>query len=449
MKKQVNLLLLFFLGLSGQSFSMEKPLTKELTLGNGLHVIVREDHRAPVACAQIWYKVGASDEVRGITGISHALEHMMFQGTTQLPKDGFAKLISQHGGKNNAFTGDDFTGYYVELDVANLEIGFQAEADRMVNLTLDKEAFTNEIQVIIEERRMRTDDNPQGVVYERFMAMANPIGPYHDPIIGWKEDLDRLTVEDLKKWYQQWYAPNNATLVIVGDVNADEIFKLVQKHFEKIPSRAIPANPRRGELPSLGEKRMKINIPAQLPYLLMGFDVPVLKSVEDEEEIYALVLLSALLDGGESARFNRNLVRGQMVAAKAGTYYDPFKKYSCQFLINGMPSNNTDIKTLEAKILEEIQTLADVLVSDEELQKAKNQILAQQVFERDSMSQQATQIGRLETVGISWDLIDSFADKINAITAQKVQLAAKKYFNVNNLTVAELVPLPPKAEEKV
>lgn len=441
MKKQVNLLLLFFLSIAGQSFSMEKPLTVETTLANGMRVIVREDHRAPVAVAQIWYKVGASDEVRGVTGISHALEHMMFQGTPTLPGDGFAKLISQVGGKNNAFTGDDYTAYYEELDVSNLEISFKAEADRMTNLTLGKEAFDKEIQVVIEERRMRTDDNPQSMAYERFMTMANPIGPYHDPIIGWQEDLERLTVDDLKHWYQQWYTPNNATLVIVGDVVADKMFALAKQHFETIPARATPKNPRRGELPSLGDKRMKVNVPAQLPFLIMGYDVPTLRTAKDEKEVYALALISAIFDAGQSSRLNRDLVRGEMIAAKVGTYYDPFKKYSTQFLFSGIPANNVDIATLENKIYAQIRKLQDELVGPEELQKAKNQILAQQVFERDSMSDQAILLGLIETVGMSWKISETFDEKVKAVTAEQIQQVARKYLTVNNQSVAELVPI--------
>jgi zinc protease len=391
--------------------------------------------------AQIWYKVGASDETRPITGISHALEHMMFQGTPKLPGDGFAKLISKVGGKNNAFTGDDFTAYYEEIDVSNLELSFEAEADRMTNLTLPKAAFDKEIQVVIEERRMRTDDNPNSVTLERFMAVANPIGPYHNPVVGWREDLDRMTVEDLKTWYQKWYTPNNAILVVVGDVKAEDVFELARKHFEKIPARVNPRSPRQGELISLGEKRLKVNMIAQLPYLLIGYDVPSLKSSELNPEVFALFLVSAILDGGQSSRFNRFLVRDQMVAAKADTYYDPFKKYSGQFLFSAVPAEGKTVKELEDKIMAQIALLQKEAVSDEELQKAKNQILAQLIFERDSMSDQATMLGLLETVGLPWNTQDLFVEKIKAVTADDVQQVAQKYFVPNSMTVAELVPV--------
>ncbi|MGD9590894.1 MAG: M16 family metallopeptidase [Candidatus Berkiella sp.] len=442
--KQVGLLFFVILGLSEQGFSMEKPITVEKKLENGLNVVVREDHRAPVVVAQIWYKVGATKERRGQTGLSHALEHMMFQGTPSLPGDGFAKLISQYGGRNNAFTGDDYTAYYEELDTANLAVSFQAEADRMENLTLAPDAFAKEIQVVIEERRMRTDDNPQNLTWERFMATAHPAGPYHNPVIGWQDDLDNMNIDALKDWYQQWYAPNNATLVVVGDVKADKVFALAQEYFGKIPSRKLPNVKDLKEIKPLGEKRIKVQLPAKLPYAIWGFSVPSLKSAEHESEIYALVLASALLDGGDSARLNSKLIRGSQIAASVGTYYDPFKPFPTQFIFSGVPSEGHTVAQLEAKVMEEINLLKTQPVSEAELQKAKTQLLAQEVFEKDSMSEQATLLGLLETVGLNWKISEQFADKIKAVTPGQIQQVVKKYFEPTRLTVAELIPEPNK-----
>lgn len=439
-KRQASLLFLLFLGWSVQGVSMEKPVTKEHKLENGLKIVVREDHRAPVVVAQIWYKVGSNKEYRGITGISHALEHMMFQGTPTLPGDGFAALISQYGGNNNAFTGEDYTAYYEELDTSNLPISFQSEADRMSNLTLAPEAFAKEIQVVIEERRMRTDDNPQNVTWERFMATANTKGPYHHPVIGWQEDLDHMTVEDLRQWYQKWYVPNNATIVVVGDVDAQKVFQLAQQYFGPIPSRSLPQTKPLTELASIGEKRIKVHLPAKLPYIIWGFDVPSIKTAEQQQEAYALVLASALLDGGESARLNRDLIRGSQIAAELGTSYDPFKEYSTQFILAGIPSMGHSVDELEKKVMEQINLLKTKPITQEELQRAKTQLLAQEVFEKDSMSQQAIMLGILETVGLPWQLADTFPDKIKAVTPEQIQQVAKKYFNPIRLTVAELVP---------
>lgn len=435
-----KLFVLLLIGWSYQGVSMEKPLTKEHKLSNGLKIVVREDHRAPVVVSQIWYKVGSSDEYRWITGISHALEHMMFQGTTALPKDGFAELISRHGGRNNAFTAEDYTAYYEELDASNLAISFEAEADRMVHLTLPPQAFDKEIQVVIEERRMRTDDNPQSVTWERFMAAANVMGPYHHPIIGWQVDLDHMTVEDLKDWYQKWYAPNNATIIVVGDVKTEEVFSLAEKYFGRLLSRQLPLIRSQKEIPPLGERRIKVEIPANLPYLIIGFDVPSIKSSSGLIEAYALAIASAVLDGGDSSRFARELIRGQQIAVSATTYYDLFKKYDTQFVIAAIPTPGHTIVDLEAKIMEQINKLVNEPIPEEELRKVKTQLLAQEVFEKDSMSDQATMLGVLESVGLSWQVADDFPEKIKAVTAKDIQDVAKKYFNSKRLTVAELIP---------
>lgn len=419
---------------------MEHPLTKEFKLDNGLKIIVREDHRAPVVVSQIWYKVGSSDETRWTTGISHALEHMMFQGTAKIPGDGFAELISRYGGQNNAFTAEDYTGYYEELDAANLQVSFEAEADRMNNLTLSKEAFAKEIQVVIEERRLRTDDNPQSVTWERFMAAAHPMGPYHHPIIGWQVDLDTMTVDDLREWYGSWYMPNNATLVVVGDVKADSVFELAKKYFAPIPARDVGKVRSQSQIAPLGEARLKVHRSANLAYGMWGFQVPSLKTSTDEKEIYALVVASALLDGGESARFPKELVRNQRVAISAQTYYDPFKKYTTQFLIVGNPAEGHTVAELETAIMQQIERLKTELVSEAELNRVKAQVLAQEIFGRDSISQQATRIGMLETVGLSWQIADQIVDKVKGVSASDIQAAARKYFDNKRLTVAELVP---------
>jgi len=438
-KKLANLLFLIVLG-SVKGFCMEQPITLEHLLNNGLRIVVREDHRAPVVVAQIWYKVGSGKEPMGITGISHALEHMMFQGTPKLPGDGFAMLISEYGGNNNAFTSDDFTAYYEELDATNLPISFELEADRMQNLTLSKEAFDKEIQVVIEERRLRTDDNPQSLTWERFMAVAHDTGPYHHPVIGWQNDLDHMTVDDLRKWYQSWYVPNNATIIVVGDVKASAVFELVEKYFGAIASRATPEVKPFVPLKPLGEKRITVNLPAKLPYAIWGFDVPSLKTAENEKEAYALVVIDALLTGGESARMNRDLVRGAQIAAKVNTNYDLFKAFPTQFILTGIPAQKHTIKELEEKLMAQITRLKEESVAEEELQKTKNQLLAQEVFEKDSMSSQAILLGILETVGLSWKVADTFREKIQAVTAADIQQVAQKYFLPTQMTVAELVP---------
>lgn len=406
----------------GQGIGMEKPVTKEYKFDNGLKLVVREDHRAPVVVSQIWYKVGASNEYRPITGISHALEHMMFKGTPTIPQDGFSRLISGLGGRENAFTGDDYTAYYEELDASHLETSFKLEADRMTHLNLAASDFEKELQVVIEERRLRTDDNPFELTHERFMAVANVIGPYHHPIIGWREDIDKLNVNALRQWYEQWYAPNNATIVVVGDVKADDVAKLARQYFGDLSPKTLPAPLPSRDLKPLGEKRIKVEIPAKLPYLLMGYDVPTLTTTDNPQEIFALILACGLLDQGNSARFAKTLVRGSQIAAQASCMYDPFKKYETQFFLSGVPSEGHTVKQLEAAFLVEIDQLKTQPISPEELERVKNQWLAHEVFERDSMSEQATLLGLLETVGLHWELSDELMGHIKAVTAEQIQL---------------------------
>jgi len=424
-----------------QGNCMEKPITNEYKLENGLKLIVREDHRSPVVVSQVWYKVGSANEYYP-TGVSHALEHMMFQGTPTLPKDAFSQLISRYGGRDNAFTAQDFTAYYEELDAAHLAVSFEVEADRMTNLTLSPEAFTKEIQVVMEERRLRTEDNPQHLTWERFMAAANVAGPYHHPVIGWQSDLDQMTVNDLRRWYESWYAPNNATIVVVGDVKGEAVLELAQKYFGPLAAKPLSTLPLRKELVSLGVRRIQVAVPAELPYGIWGYDVPTLRtaSQSEAEEIYALVVANALLSGGESARLPRELVREQRVAAAIEAYYEPFKQYNTQFVITAIPAEGQTIAVLEQKILDQIEQLKQQPISSEELQKVKTQVLAQEVFEKDSMSDQATLLGMLDAVGLPWQIAHEFPNKINAVTKEQVQQVMNKYFHPTRLTVAELIP---------
>jgi zinc protease len=415
--------------------------TKEYKLDNDLKLIVREDHRAPVIVTQVWYKVGSADEMIGLTGISHALEHMMFQGSEKFPGDQFSHVVSQNGGNDNAFTGSDYTAYYEEMSADKLPLTFELEADRMRNLVLDEKAFTNEMQVVMEERRLRTDDKPRALAFERFMATANPAGPYHHPIIGWMEDIQQLSLADLQSWYEHHYCPNNATVVVVGAVDADATFELAKKHFGTLAKCDLPKPFVRKELESLGERRIKVGRPGKLAYLIMGFDVPSFKTQANDKEGYSLLLANAVLDGGESARIAKNMLRDQEVAASASAYYEIFKRYDTQFILTAIPSQGKTIADLEQSFWKEIEKLKIEKLSDKELNKVKAQLIAKQTFEKDSMSEQAISIGLLETIGIPWDEMDKLHERIDALTAEDVQTVAVKYFVPERLTVAELIPL--------
>jgi zinc protease len=427
----------------------------EFKLDNGLKLIVKEDHRAPVVVSQVWYKVGSSYESEGITGISHMLEHMMFKGTDKHGPGEFSRIIAENGGRENAFTGADYTAYFENLERSRLAVAFELEADRMQNLRLEEKEFSKEKQVVLEERRLRTEDQPRAKVYEHFMATAYLNGPYRNPVIGWPADIQHLTLDDLKAWYRHWYAPNNATLVVVGDVDPKQVLELARRWFGKLSPGQIPPIKPRTEVEQVGEKRLTLRLPAELPYLIMGYKVPVLASLQEEQrwEAYALTVLAGILDGGESARLATRLVRGSQVAASASAGYDLYDRLPTLFLFDGTPAQGHTLAELERSLRDEVHKLQTDLVTPEELARVKAQVTAQAIYERDSMFYQAMQIGLLETVGLGWQRMEEYVDRIRQVTAEQVQEVARKYLIPDRLTVAYLEPLPvkgkkPKAESE-
>ena len=419
-----------------------EPQVHEFRLDNGLKILVQEDHRAPAVVSQVWYKVGASNEYGGLTGISHMLEHMMFKGTQKHPPGEFSRIIAANGGRENAFTGQDYTAYFQTLEKSRLPVSFELEADRMRNLKLVEGEFAKEHQVVLEERRLRTDDQPRAKMQEHFEAVAYSNSPYRNPVVGWPDDVAGLTLIDLKQWYARWYAPNNATLVVVGDVDPAEVLKQARKFFGPLKPSELPPNKPQGEVEQLGLRRLTVKVPAKLPTLLMGFKTPSLKTAPDETEAYALEVAAGILDGGNSARFSSRLVRGQQIAAAAGAGYDLYSRLSNLFSLEGTPVQGKSLPELETALLEEIRRLRDEPIPAEELQRVKAQVLATHVYQLDSMFYQAMQLGTAETVGLNWKKIQEYVDRVNAITPEQVQTAARKYLTDDRLTIAHLEPLP-------
>lgn len=432
----INSILVSFLLVANSSASVH-----EKTLENGLKVIVKEDHRAPVATAQVWYKVGSASEYGGITGVSHVLEHMMFKGTPKYPIGKFSEILASIGARDNAFTGRDYTAYYQLFDVSKLETSIELESDRMAQLTLDEAEFTKELEVVKEERRLRTEDNPNALTYEQFNATAYNSSSYHNPVIGWMNDLDNMQVTDLRAWYQDWYTPNNATLVVVGDVNAQDVFALAEKYYGVVPAREIAALKPQLEPKQVGERRVEVKAVAKLPYIIIGYKVPSLKTVEDSREAYALQILSGILDGGRSSRLSKNLVREQEVAASAGAGYDLYSARSNMFLFDGTPNAESSLEELEIAIYGEIQKLKNELVTERELKRVKAQVVASEVYQQDSVQRQAYVIGSLETVGLGWQTMNGYAENIQKISAEDVRAAANTYLIDDHKTVAILTPL--------
>ncbi|MDH5633416.1 MAG: insulinase family protein [Gammaproteobacteria bacterium] len=413
----------------------------ERTLDNGLKIIVQENHRAPVVVSQVWYKVGAIDEPEGLTGISHVLEHLMFKGTKTLKPGEFSRIIAAEGGRENAFTGNDYTAYFQTLEKSRLPVSFRLEADRMQNLVFDESEFQKEAAVVREERRLRTEDNPEALTYEQFNATAYTVHPYRHPIVGWMKDLEAHTLDDMKQWYSNWYAPNNATLVVAGDVRPAEVFSLAEQYFGKLPVRKtarrnIPAEPAQ-----TSARHSTVKAPAKVPYYITGYHVPVLGHGKDED-VYALSVLAGVLDGGNSARLTRELVRGSQVAASAGAGFNGMARGPGMFMLDGTPASGKTVAELESALMQQVERLKQEMVSEDELKRIKAQVLASDIFGRDSVFYQAMRIGMMETIGLDYRTMDDYLDNIKKVTPEKMREVAQKYLVVSNQTTTVLEPQP-------
>ncbi len=424
---------------------------QEFKLNNGLKLIVQEDHRSPVVVSQVWYRAGSIDEVNGKTGAAHVLEHMMFKGTKKVKAGQFSRLIAAAGGKENAFTSSDYTCYFQQLEKSQLPLSFELEADRMANLQLSKEEFDKEIKVVMEERRWRTDDKPQSMVNEAFQGMAYRAHPYARPVIGFMNDLENMTYEDAREWYNHWYAPNNATLVVVGDVQANEVYQLAQQYFGKLAAKPLPVRKPQVEPGQIGERRLVVKAPAKQAYLLMGYHVPALVDPEQDWEPYALEVLAGVLSGNPAARLNQKLVRETQLAVDVSAGYDIMSRGRLSlFELDGTPSEGKTVRELEAALLQQIEKVKESGVTTQELDRVKAAVIAADVYQRDSMFYQAMQIGTVESIGFSWKILDAYPAKLRAVTAEQVQAVAKKYLLQDNLSIATLDPQPidPNAKPK-
>ncbi len=441
--------ILFYIALLlGCSHSFAHAEVFERTLANGLKVIVKEDHRAPVIVQQIWYKAGSMDERTGATGIAHVLEHMMFKGTKTVPAGEFSRRIAAAGGRENAFTSNDYTAYFQQLHKSRLPLAMKLESDRMRNLSLSAAEFAKEVKVVMEERRMRTDDDPQSLMYEKLIATAYQEHPYQHPVIGWMGDLEALTVKDAQEWYTRWYAPNNATLVIAGDVQAGEVFALAQRYYGSIPKVAQPPRRNFTEPQQLGIKRLVVKASAELPQLVMSYHAPTIKDLGQDWKPYALSILAGVLDGNESARLNKHLVREQQIASSAGAGYDSTARGPTLFFLEATPSAGRTVQEAEAALRHEIAQLVKDGVSEDELKRVKAQVTAGEVYKLDSLFYQAMQIGQMESIGLGHQAIPVMLDKLQLVTAEQVRQVAKEFLQDDNLTVAVLDPQPLSGKPK-
>lgn len=414
----------------------------ETTLANGLHVVVKEDRRAPSVVHMLWYGIGSMDEPDGVSGIAHMLEHMMFKGTKNLGPGEFNRRVAAAGGRDNAFTGRDYTAYFQQIPPDRLEEMMWMEADRMAHLAISEKQFLPEREVVKEERRMRTDDNPRARLWEQLMAVTYTAHPYRRPIIGWMGDIERYTVEDARRWHAQWYAPNNARLVVVGDVDHREVFALAEKHYGAIPARALPERRIPDEPPQRGPRQVTVQAPAELPYLALAWHVPTLRDPRGDRDAYALQVLAAVLDGYDGARLPRRLVRERQIAVSVDASYGGIGRGPSLFTLSATPAAGHGLDELEAALREEIARIAREGIDEAELRRVLTQTLASEVFKRDSLMGQAMEIGYLESAGLSWRDEAALLDGLRAVTAAEVQDVARRYFGDATLNRAILEPQP-------
>lgn len=411
-------------------------------LKNGFKIVIKEDHRSPIAIFQLFYKVGSSYEHNGITGVSHALEHMMFRGTHKYDANKFLHHISEVGGHQNASTGHDFTSYYELLPSMYIEDSFRFEADRMRNLLLDKNHFAKEIKVVMEERRLIVDDQPEHLTYERLYATAYLSSTYRHPIIGWMDDLENMTINDLADWYKKWYAPNNALLVIVGDVVPKKMLQLAKKYFGHLKTSMITPPKPQIELKPLGERTVVVKAPSENAMMIFGFHTPAINSAKVPWEPLALLIICELLAGDRTARLQKHLVREKQLLMDASFRYSPFARMSNILSISVTPLQKDKLQEVKENVLAEIYQLQKQLIPIKELKPLKTQIIAERIYEADSIQYQAAEIGMLEVLGIHWKQIDDIYNMIEKITPKQLQTVACKYLTKDNLTIATLEPLP-------
>jgi zinc protease len=419
---------------------------QEFRLANGLKIIVQEDRRAPTVVSMVWYRAGSVDEQNGTTGVAHVLEHMMFKGTKKLKPGDFSAKVAQLGGRENAFTSRDYTAYHQQVEKSRLEQLFELEADRMQNLTMDPAEFAKEIKVVMEERRLRTEDEPMSLLMETLYATAYTASPYRNPVVGWMDDLQNMTAADALAWYERWYAPNNATLVVAGDVDAQEVRRLAERHFGAIPPKTLPKTKPQQEPQQRGIRRVTVKAPAENPYLVMAYKMPKLLDVEKDEDPFALEVLAAVLDGYDNARLPARLVRTDRIANSVDAGYDGTARGPVMFILSGEPTRDTPLEKLEAALRAEVERIAKEGVSADELKRVKAQLIAGQVYKRDSVFGQAMEIGAMEMSGISYRQIDRIIERLSAVTPAQVQAVAQKYFSDDQLTIATLFPLPVTAQ---
>jgi zinc protease len=410
------------------------------TFDNGAHLIVEEDHSAPVAIVEVWLKVGGRDEVPGKTGLAHVMEHMMFKGSKKLGPAEFSRRIAAMGGSDNAFTSHDYTAYFEIVPAAKVDAVLGMEAERFGHLNLRAEDFAKEIKVIMEERRMRTDDDPNSRMFEELASVALRLHPYREPVIGWMQDLKRLTISDVRAFYKAHYVPGNVTVVVVGDVRFADVRKTVARSFGKLKKRPVPPRFDPVEPEPLGPKRMVARLPAQLPMLAVTMPVPVWHPGENDREAAALAVATEILAGGRSALLTRDIVDKQRKAFSTDAGYDPLSMGIDLWYADGMLGPKQTPDGFEKAFWATIGSLRDKGPDAMQLASAKRRMIAKEVFAQDSLYLRANEIGKMESVGIGADKRDAWLDALRKVTARDVQQVLGRWITPERATTGLLQP---------
>lgn len=408
----------------------------EHTLANGMQVLLLKEPRAPLVTHQVWYRVGSRNEELGKTGLSHLTEHLMFKGTQKYGPKEFSRTVQRSGGSDNAFTSRDYTAYFQNGPAKELPRWMEMEADRMRNLKVSPESFATEQKVVLEERRLRTEDDPVSFLSEETWAAAYKAHPYQWPVIGWYHDIESLTHKDFLKYYQTYYQPNNATLVVVGDIDPQETLAQIEKIYGAIPKGQEAPKVTALEPKQYGERRVVVQREAQVPFLIMAYHVP----NWEHPDCYALELLSQVLSQGRSSRLYHRLVYKERLALDVGSDYNLDSADPSAFVLYSQPLPKKTVSQLEAALEQEIKRLQTELVGDKELQKVKNQVTAGFYMSMDSLFYRGMLLGKLATAA-RWTLVKDYIPRIQAVTAEDLQRVARQYLITTNRTVGVLSPL--------
>ena len=445
---------------TGPAQAQTHSAVEQFVLANGLTVIVKPDHRAPTVAQMLWVRVGSIDEVDGTSGVAHALEHMMFKGTATLKPGEFSRRVAALGGRENAFTSRDNTGYYQQIPANKLEDVMRLEADRFATNRWPDDEFKREIEVIKEERRMRTEDSPRALLYEQATAATFVASPYHRPIIGWMNDLDAMTPQDVRDFHQRWYVPANAALVVAGDVEVADVRRLAEKYYGPIAAGPVPIRKPRLEPEQKGMRQISFKAPASQAYVTLSFKVPQLRAEDlgaggvvasaSSREALALTVLSAVLDGYSGARLERALVQGQGASGKAAARLADSAGASSGlvgrgpqlFTLDGVPADGISTQQVATALREQVALIAKEGVSAAELNRVKTQWVASETYKLDSVFSQASELGSNWVQGMPLDSSRRVIAALRTITAAEVQAVAAKYFGDDQLTLATLLPQP-------